>query len=203
VQRLRIAGFERERERVTLGGFRKTLEGFQRVAAQRVQGGLVWLQGECPIEALQRTFVPALASQQDREVVVGRGEVCVESDGALKALKCLALSSDGGECSSQIRMSGGILERETHGLAGIRKRLVPSSESREHRGARSVATRERLIQGERAIAGAQSLFFPPEGMQCLSEIEENRSAVRLQLQGAREQPHSFRMTSELSQRHAE
>ena len=144
-----------------------------------------------------------LARQKDREVVMGRGEVRVERDGALKALQRLALSSDGGQQSSQIGMGPTILEREAHGLAGVRERLIDPSERPEHRSARSVASRERLIERKRAIAGAQSFFFPPERVQCLREIEENRNPVRLQLQGAREQRDAFRGTFELSQRHTE
>ena len=203
VQDLGIPRFEREPKRVTLRCFRQTLEGFEGVAPLRVQGGLVGLQGECALEAVQRAFMLSLARQQHGEVVMGRGQVRVERGGAFKALHCLALASDGGQRPAQIRVATGILECETHGLAGVGERLVVSTESREHRGARAVASRQRLIQGERAIAGAQSFFFPPERVQRLREIEENRSAVRLQLQGSGEQGCSFRMTSELSQRHAE
>jgi len=96
-----------------------------------------------------------------------------------------------------------IPERETHGLAGVGERLVASTESREHRGARAVATCERLIQGERAITGAQSFLFSPERVQCLREIQQDGRPVGLQLQRSGEKVGSFRVTSELSQRDAE
>src|SRR4029077_8760501 len=164
---------------------------------------LVRLQGECAIEALQRAFMLTLACQQDGEVVMGRGEVRVERGGPFKALECLALSSHSFQRRSEIRVRTRILERETHGLAGVRERLVASSESREHRGARPVASRERLIQSKRTITGAQGFLLTPERVQRLGEIEQNGRAVGLQRQGTGEEHDSVRVTSELSQCDAE
>jgi len=138
---------------------------------------LVRLQGECPVEALQRTLMFTEASQQHGAVVMCGRQVRVERNGPLETLQRLALASDCLEGDTKIRVRPWILQCQTHRLPGVRERFFATSKGGKGRGTSAIPTGKRCVQSKRAIAGLQRFLLTPECVQCLGEIQQNGRAI--------------------------
>jgi hypothetical protein len=131
----------------------------------------VRLQGERAIETLQRAFMFTAASQQHGAVVMCGRQVRVKRNGALETLQGVALAPNRLECDTQVRMCSRVLKCQTHRLAGVRECFFPATQSGIYGGAGAIPTGERSIQSKSTIAGLQRLFFTPERVQRLGEIQ--------------------------------
>jgi len=163
----------------------------------------VRLQGECPIETLQRALMSTQASQQHGAVVMCGRQVRVERNGPFETLQGFPLASDRLKCDTKVRVRAWVLERHTHCLPGVRERFFATSKGCKCRGTSAIPTDKRSIQSKRAIAGLQRLFFTSERVQRLGEIQQNGRPIGFQFQRPGEIRDGIRTTSRLGERYAQ
>jgi hypothetical protein len=111
------------------------------------------------------------ASQQHAAVVMCGRQVRVKRNGSFETLQGLALTPNRFECDTEIRVRSWVLKCQTHRLAGVRECLFAAPKSGVYGGAGAIPTGERSIQSKSTIAGLQRLFFTPERVQRLGEIQ--------------------------------
>src|SRR5215467_2068895 len=107
---------------------------------------MVRLQGECPIETLQRELMSTQACQQHGAVVMCGRQVRVKRDGPFETLQGLPLASGGLEGDTKVRVRTRVLERKTQRLPGVRERFFATSQGCEGRGTSAIPTDKRSVQ---------------------------------------------------------